>query len=634
MNVKLMICLLGLLSSLPAMSAVNAGDLRQAFSQAEKQIASMNGGQFPEQAEALRDYPLYPILKYQWLKKNLAREQDIKRYLDDYPDLRYANLLRRDWLKHLADGQRWRDLIEHYRPTGNRELECHYHWGKLKTGQRSEALHEAQKLWTVGYSQPKACDPLLNELLASEYFTQTMVWRRFELALRNNNVALARYVKKLLDSKEQSTADLWLKVHQTPLLIEQSSEWQKKYAQLGSIFAYGIERLVDFDVDRALSVWNERKKTFAIPVAAIDKVERKLGLSLAFSRSSGAYERLSRVNNADATVREWRVRAALLEQNWSHVIEALNGLSEQEKNQARWQYWRARAMIETGQRERGQQLFETLAGDRSLFGFVAAEMLNRTPMLSDRPLSLTPEQLVGFERLPGVRLVAELKNIGREQEALRQWWYLLAKLDKEQLQVAAKTAQQWGWTQTAVFTIAKAEYWDDVGLRFPLEYVADVQTQARRQGLDPAIVFGLIRRESVFDPLAKSPAGARGLMQIMPQTGRQIAQKLNEKWRSESSLFDPNVNVRYGAHYYKRMLDRYDGHFALAAAAYNAGPGRVDRWLPKNKAMPADIWMETIPYKETREYVAAVLGYAVIYQLLLGRDTLRVGDLMKEIRPG
>lgn len=634
MNVQLIICLIGLLSPFSVASAMNIDDRRQAFLDAEKQIASINRGAFPKSAEALGDYSLYPLLKYQWLKNNLDRDQEIKRYLNDYSDMRYSALLRRDWLKYLAESKRWQELIVHYRPTDNAELACHYQWARLKTGFRDDALREAKKLWTVGYSQPKACDALLNELMASGQFTQDMVWRRFELALRNNRVSLARYIKKLLAPNEQSVADFWLKVHQSPRIVEQSSEWQKDYRMLGTIFAYGVERLAGSDLDAALSVWDGNKDHYRMSIDTVDKVERKLGLSMAFERRPGAYDRLSKVKNADASAREWRVRAALLEQNWTHVIEALSGLSDQEKNQPRWQYWLARALNEAGQRERGRKVFEALASDRSLFGFIAAETLNKPPMLSDRPLALTAEQLANFERLPAVSLVAELKSMGREQDGLRQWWYLLARLDKEQILVAAKVAQQWGWTQTAVFTIAKAEYWDDVSLRFPLDYLDDIKKQARQQALDPAIVLGVIRRESVFDPRARSPAGARGLMQIMPQTGRQIARKLNETWQSENSLYQPNVNVKYGAHYYKQMLDRFGGHFALAAAAYNAGPGRVDRWLPRHQPLPADIWMETIPFKETREYVAAVLGYAMIYQLMMERDSIRLGDVMKDVQPG
>ena len=165
-------------------------------------------------------------------------------------------------------------------------------------------------------------------------------------------------------------------------------------------------------------------------------------------------------------------------------------------------------------------------------------------------------------------------------------------------------------------------------------FVNDVTKYADQQNLDPAIVLGLIRRESVFDPGARSAAGAIGLMQIMPQTGVTIAERLNEKWASAGSLYQTDVNVKYGSFYYKQMLNKFGGHFALAAAAYNAGPGRVNQWLPHFRSVPADVWIETIPFKETREYVTAVLGYAIIYQQRLNRDTLRAGDFMRDVTPG
>ena len=167
-----------------------------------------------------------------------------------------------------------------------------------------------------------------------------------------------------------------------------------------------------------------------------------------------------------------------------------------------------------------------------------------------------------------------------------------------------------------------------------MAFTQQVNKHAKRQKLDPAIVYGLIRRESAFDKNAISPVGARGLMQIMPRTGRQIARELKERWRSKNILFNPDVNVKYGTYYYKKLLDRFNGHFALAAAAYNAGPHRVKKWLPDQAITPADIWIETIPFSETREYVAAVLSYALIYQKRMGWKNLKFRDFMRDVSPG
>jgi soluble lytic murein transglycosylase len=229
-------------------------------------------------------------------------------------------------------------------------------------------------------------------------------------------------------------------------------------------------------------------------------------------------------------------------------------------------------------------------------------------------------------------MIKELFALGRKKEAKRDWWFTVRKLDVEGIKTAAKLAQEWGMTQTAVFTIARAKSWDDMALRFPILFKEQIYTHAKKQNLEPAIVFGLIRQESVFDERAGSYMGARGVMQIMPATGRQIARELGEKWHSASSLYDPDTNLRYGTYYYKKQLDKFDGQLALAAAGYNAGPHRVKKWRP-TKVMPMDIWIETIPFDETRKYVFAVLENALFYQDRLNRNSLKMPDLLKDIRP-
>jgi soluble lytic murein transglycosylase len=169
-------------------------------------------------------------------------------------------------------------------------------------------------------------------------------------------------------------------------------------------------------------------------------------------------------------------------------------------------------------------------------------------------------------------------------------------------------------------------------LRFPLKYLGQVQNYADWQDLDPAFILGLIRQESMLDKNARSEVGAHGLMQIMPETAQQIARNLREAWHTENVLSNPDVNIKYGAYYFKQLLNKFDGHFVLAVAAYNAGPYRVMKWLPKNRSLPADIWIETIPFNETRKYVISVLSYAIIYQQLIKRDTLRITRLLSDVR--
>jgi soluble lytic murein transglycosylase len=387
------------------------------------------------------------------------------------------------------------------------------------------------------------------------------------------------------------------------------------------------------DLDLAITVWDKGKHTIVLNDQTAQQLERRLALALAHAQDKRAYDRLNQLMTVDGEVREWKVRAALLELNWSNVTHALAGLTIEEKQTPQWQYWQARSLVETGNVPQGQSIYNRLSEDRSYYGFLAADSVNKPYSFANKPVNIAGNVLEELAQTTDFKVIQELTNLNREEEAKRQWWFALKKLPKEQLIVAAKLAQQWRWDQIAIITLVKADYWDDLGLRFPVTYLNQVQNNAYLQGLDPAIIFGLIRQESMLDKSARSAVGARGLMQIMPETGQQIAHNFNEPWQAENSLFNPDINIKYGSFYYKQLLNRFDGHFALATAAYNAGPNRVIKWLPSHRSLPADIWIETIPYKETRKYVTSVLSYAIIYQQQLKKSTLKMTKLLFDVRP-
>ncbi|WP_241674639.1 lytic transglycosylase domain-containing protein [Candidatus Methylobacter oryzae] len=531
--------------------------------------------------------------------------------------------------------------------TENTALECEYNLARYKTGNEQQALSEAERLWLTGDSLPQECDPLLSVLMMSPRFTPELIWQRFELALRKDNVSVAEYVRRSMSRTDQDAADVWLRIHQKPELIENNvlspgmvcmpqacpEQAGRLTPQMGKLFAHGIERLAKSDLNLAIRIWDDRKVTFQIDEQTARHLERNLAISLARSRNPGAYFRLSQLP-ADAEVNEWKMRAALLEQNWQHVGEALAGLTVQERLDPKWQYWQARLLDKTGNSIQAKDAYLKLAEDRSFYGFLAADYVNKPYQFANKPIFLTASELSNLADETDFKMVSEFKALNRDMEAERQWWYAVKKLSKERMMIAAKLAQQWHWDQVAIATLVKADYWDDLALRFPVYYANEVHTNASLHNLDPAIVFGLIRQESIFNKNAESAVGARGLMQVMPKTGMQIARDLKEKWRSDSVLFNPGVNVRYGAFYYKQLLKQFHGHFALAIAAYNAGAGRVSKWLPSVEPVPADIWIETIPFKETRKYVTSVLSYSIIYQQLMQRNALKIKELMLDVLPG
>jgi soluble lytic murein transglycosylase len=602
---------------------------RQDFLLAEKMASQGNESEFLILSSMLADYPLYPYLQYQWLKNNLSQTDKIQVFLSTYKDSRYADLLRSTWLAYLTNNERWTEFIYNYQASDNTALECQFYWANYKAGDQQLALNEAKRLWAVGNTQPKECDRLLSAFALSPALTSDLIWQRFELALKKDNIPLAIYIQHLLSKPDQDIAEIWLQIHHKPESIQVLAANERQ----GHIFAHGIDRMAKLDLDLAIIIWDSRKHDVLIDNQAAQQLELRLALALARARDSRAYDRLNQLITVDVEAREWKVRAALLEQNWQHVGFALTGLSIDEQQAPQWQYWQARSLIQTGSVLQGQAIYNQLSQDRSFYGFMAADAINKPYFLGDNPVIMLDNALEKLAQTTDFKVVQELVILGRDAEAKRQWWFALKKLPKEQIMIAAKLAQQWQWDQVAIMTLVKADYWDDLALRFPLRYLSQVQDNADKQDLDPAIIFGLIRQESMLDKDARSAVGARGLMQIMPATGQQIARNLNEPWQTENSLFVPDINIKYGSFYYKQLLKRFDGHFALAMAAYNAGPNRVVKWLPVVGSVPADVWIETIPYKETRKYVTSVLSYAIIYQQRIQRNSLKITKLLFDVSP-
>lgn len=606
---------------------------RQLFLQAENSLKKNDDAAYFLLADQLKDYPLYPYIQYQWLKKNLDQDKQVKHFLDAHSSSRYTIKLKYKWLHYLGKNRQWQTIIQNPITTSDATLNCYYHRAQFNTGNSRAALYGARDLWTVGRSQPRACDPLFSQLQKSDLFTQELRWQRFDAALKNNKVSLAAYVRNMMSKEQQATAQLWLNLHRDPARYLPQLLSRTPDTQTPLMFRHAIDRLAGKDITAAIELWDDNKQDFDIAKDSADKLEKRLAMKLAFERDTSAYERFSQLDDNDSNSRTWRVRAALSEQNWQNVNDAIDALNEAEQQQEKWQYWQARAYLETGETDKAEGLLSELSENRSYYGYLAADKVNSLYQLSDNPVDVTVEQIDLLKDQKEFRVAFELMVLERKNEAKLQWWHAIRPLDKRQIIIAAKLAQRWQWDEIAIFTIAKAKHWDDVEMRFPLSYADDIHENSTQNNLNPALIFGLVRRESAFNEKAYSPAGARGLMQIMPNTGRQIARNLNERWRGSNSLYNPEMNIKYGSYYYQKLLNQFDGHYALALAAYNAGPTRVKQWLPEDSTVPADIWIETIPFRETRDYVSTVLAYALIYQQRTQSNDLSMNDFTRDIEP-
>jgi soluble lytic murein transglycosylase len=414
------------------------------------------------------------------------------------------------------------------------------------------------------------------------------------------------------------------------------SAWNPADPAAGRIFVHGIDRLTSEAPALAQAAWDLQRSRFAISSEDAARIDRRLGLALAAQRHglTSAYLLELPPENADAQLRGWRVRAALGGQDWAAVLAALNRLEPQEKDKAQWRYWQARSLEALGGQDEALGAYRRAAQERDFYGFSAADRVGAEYPLAARIAPVNPGEIDRLAARPPFQAVSELLALNREGEARNEWMYAIKQLAVPERVQAAKLAERWHLDNLAINTAAEADYWDDLPLRFPLGYADAVTQAAQAQQLDPTLVYAIVRRESAFYPGASSSAGALGLMQLMPATGELMARRLNEAFPSANVLLEAGRNLRYGSTYLHGLMEKFGQQFALAAAAYNAGPGRVDRWLPADKPMPGDLWVETIPFSETRQYVAAVLSYAVIYQSRLNQAPRRIADLLPPVPTG
>jgi len=629
---------LGTCLCLAASSVCGAGfeQQRPVFLKAEQAIKQGRMAEADKLMAGLADYPLYPYLLYQKQQREWGNAQAVLDFLVRYPDTRQAGLLRRRWLEHLAGQGAWEEYLRQYRETDSPKLQCFYFLALANTGRSEEAMAGAQKLWQDGDTLPDSCERLFGLWRASPGFDPGHYWDRFVLAMRKRNEPLAASLQGLLPDALRPQAELWRRVQADPKRVLECSALNPKASGAGALFAYGMDRLAAADPLLAQTAWAFHKVRFALDPQEAARIDRRLGLALAADGYVQARAYLMEMPKAsvDAQVRTWRIRAALARQDWRSVLLAFDLLAPEEKNQAQWRYWRARGLEALGEKEAAIADYRLAAQEPDFFGFSAADRLGVDYPLVSRPIPVSEEALDRLASIPAFLAVGEWRALSREGEARSEWLHALQSLGPNELLAAAKLAQRWGLDNLAIQTAAKAGYRDDLTLRFPLGFQDQVLQAANSQQLAPELVYALVRRESAFDPNVGSPAGALGLMQLLPGTGALMARRLGESPPAGNGLLEPARNLRLGSAYLRGLLDRFGNQFALAAAAYNAGPNRVERWLPAGRPMPGDLWVETIPYGETRQYVAAVLAHAVAYQARLGQPPRRIADWLPDVPPG
>ncbi|MGE3318742.1 MAG: transglycosylase SLT domain-containing protein [Candidatus Berkiella sp.] len=607
---------------------------RNLFNRADHALKKRELKTYRQLAAQITDYPLYPYLVYEELKSKIKSTKpvslklsEIEQFKKDYPDFPFHNALRTQWLMQMASAKNWEAYSKGYLPSDNPDLACQYYYAEYQLTKDAKYLDKAKPLWLVGFSQSKACDGLFNAWQKAGKLSSTVAMERYRLALAAKNFDLAKHLTKYFNKQEKETAALWLKMVKTPHSITQMSFLDSLKTTPDklktALLTHGLQLLAKSNAEKALGWWNAHHNDYPFTEQQQDQIKRDIGIYLSHQKSPLALDWLTKLPDTahDSVSQEWRVRNALANHDWSCALKWIEKLSPEQQAEKSWQYWRARALEGLNQKEQAAVIYEEIAPHRNYYSFLASLRLQKPLTLEHTVPAISPKIANDVHNSPGIRRFKELMILGKISPARIEWFSAVDKMNEQERIAASKLAEKMELYDIAIFTMGKCDFKDDVMLRFPLAHKQDILSNATKHNLDPAWVFAIARQESAFFTDAISPAGARGLMQLMPSTAKMLAKKYDVRFDGDALLHTPVVNVQLGTVYLKNLKQRMHNNTILATASYNAGPGNIQRWLPTQNITDADIWIETIPYKETREYVKNVLAFTSIYRQRLGYPT-------------
>jgi soluble lytic murein transglycosylase len=533
--------------------------------------------------------------------------------------------LREAWLYELAEKKDWKNYDKYYQKSKDVNLRCYALIAAYHNGRQQAAMKSAESLWLSGRSQPKSCDVLFSLLLNQENFKEDLITKRIVLALKQRNLPLARYLLKKYKNPELNDAKLLYKIYLDPSNIKGLN----KHKLHDDFYLYGLKRLVARNMVRAERYWQNIKSKKLLDEKQQQMFLSHIALYKAIRNHEDAYEWFNKVKPTYYTnvLLDWQVRCALKQHHWQRVLKLTT--LHPDKSTMAWRYWQARALEATGQKQKAKAIFSSLSGHRNYYGFLSSIRLERKPNFKQEASVENMSTLADYK--PFLAEVKKLYESGQQHEAsllLNDFTSELPKREASALSWWVANTLQWPGKSIYLTNLHKTLH-NQLDLRFPTAEKRTIQTMAKKYNLPPEFIYAIIRQESAFRTKAVSRVGARGLMQLMPKTAKLIAKKKKIAYSDKSALFEQKKNIQLGTAYLDHLSQRFEGHLLLMAASYNAGPSQVNYWLKNHSEEAMDIWVDSLPWHETRNYLKNIVAFYLVYQYQLNKTP----DISPFLRP-
>ncbi|NOT68295.1 MAG: transglycosylase SLT domain-containing protein [Methylophilaceae bacterium] len=596
------------------------------FSNARSAYQRQNEAALAEYTQQLQaqNYVLAAYADY-WLmllRLSQANNASVEEFLKRYADYPFADRVRGEWLKALGKRQDWPIFFSEL-PNYQREdtaVSCYALLGRAQQGD-AEALKQGKPIWLVPTVQPDNCNALFDRMQKVDILTEDDLWARFRLALQEGKISVAKSAAQRLNL---SNFNLLNSAYENPQKTLEKTNLPLDTRLTREVYLYALERVARNQPALALDLWGklqsaytQEERNYLWGRFALHAARRHDPTALEMYKRARLTQSVSSSASPTKDQLAWMVRAALRQKDWVSVIAAVDAMPPDLREAGAWRYWKGRALKEQKQIPAANAILVPLSHERHYYGLLALEELGDSINAPPNVYKATAEEISAVKNLPAVQRAFELQRLDMRTEARQEWAWALRNFDDKQLIAAAEVAFQEAWYDVAINTADKTRLLHDFELRYPTLYRDNMQNYARENQLDESWVYGLIRQESRFISFAKSGVGASGLMQIMPATAKWIAKRLGISDYSPGVVNQLKTNIQFGTHYLRYVLDQMNGQSVMATAAYNAGPGRPKRWAAA-QALEAAIYIENIPFEETRTYVQKVMANAQYYAPRLG----------------
>ena len=616
-----------LAAAAPLVQAQSRGDdtlleMQQAFRKGDRK-------KLEQLLPAARGHALEPWAAYWELKARLneATSQEVQAFMQRYAGSYQEDRLRNDWLLLLGQRRDWGQFAEqhpHYRMSDDREVRCYALLiDQIKGTAPASAADDVRSNWYALRDADDGCTHAAGELYSYKKLSALDIWRKARLGAEANRSRVVRAAVEIV-APEVLT--------QLKEVLDAPSKYLLARNMAGSrvrqeLVLLALIRLASGDPDSAAhqldSKWSEylsaEERNWAWGVIGKSAAQKLSG------SAHGYFSNVTRNSHLNDDLLGWKVRAALRAGQWKAVGNVVDAMGAEARQDSTWVYWKARAMLAAkpseAERAEARQLLTGIAGTRGFYEQLALEELGQRITVPPAPAPLTAEEKAAARANPGLNRGLYAILLGLRSEGVREWNYTTnlhtpgGMADRELLAAADFACQREVWDR-CINTSERTKTVTDMAQRFPMPFRAAVVERAQGIGLDPAYVYGLIRQESRFIMDARSHVGASGLMQVMPATARWTARKIGLTGFTADQITDRDTNITIGTAYLKLALDDFAGSMPMAAAAYNAGPGRPRSWR-NGPVLDAAIWAENVPFAETRDYVKKVLANTTNYAAML-----------------